>query len=173
MSPSFSPSNFGVMLPTLVATAILAAGVVDDFRSRKFHNWLFLVCVAVAALSVLLAGGVQSFSIALLGLLAGVAVFLPLVMMKIIGAGDMKLMAAFGLAAGWDAVLQVAVFGLLWGAVFGVLATVFRGQGRVLVYNMFSIVMIRERKGLVLHKIPFTIAIFMGWLTFLTLRGAA
>jgi prepilin peptidase CpaA len=173
MNSSFSSSNFGLMLPTATATAILVAGVVDDLRSRKFHNWLFLVCIAAAALSVLFTGGVGSFPIALLGLLAGVAVFLPLVLMKAIGAGDMKLMAAFGLAAGWDAVLQVALYGLFWGAAFGVLATVFRGQGKVLVHNMVSIVMIRERKGLSLHKIPFTVAIFMGWLTLLTLRGVS
>ena len=171
MNPSFSPSNFTMMLPTVTATVILVAGVVDDLRTRKFHNWLFLVCLAVAALSVFIAGGFQAFSLALLGLLAGVAIFLPLVLLKIIGAGDMKLMAAFGLAAGWDSVLYVAVYGLVWGALFGVLATVFRGEGRVLASNMVSIVTLRERKGLTLHKIPFTIAIFMGWLTQLVMRG--
>jgi prepilin peptidase CpaA len=170
---NFSVANLSLSIPALVATAILVAGVVDDLRSRKFHNWLFIACVAVAALSVLVVGGVQAFPIALLGLLAGVTIFMPLVLMKIIGAGDMKLMAAFGLAAGWDSVLHVSLYGLMWGALFGVLATVFRGQGRVLVYNMVSIVMIRERKGLELHKVPFTVAILMGWLTVLTLRGAA
>ncbi len=172
MNPTFSPSNFKMMLPTFAATAILLAGVVDDLRTRKFHNWLFLVCLAVAALSVLVSGGLEAFSLALLGLLAGFAIFLPLVLMKIIGAGDMKLIAAFGLAAGWDGVLYVAVYGLFWGALFGVLATVFRGQGRVLASNMVSIVTLRERKDLTLHMIPFTIAILMGWLTQLFLRGA-
>jgi prepilin peptidase CpaA len=170
---NLSFANISLSIPAVTATAILVAGVVDDFRSRKFHNELFLACVALAAISVLIVGGVQAFPIALLGLLAGVAVFLPLVLMKIIGAGDMKLMAAFGLAAGWDAVLHVALYGLIWGALFGVLATVFRGEGRTLAYNMVSIVTFRERKGLVLHKIPFTIAILMGWLSVLTMRGVA
>ena len=170
---SFPLANLSLSIPAMTATAILAAGVVDDLRSQKFHNWLFIVSVAAAALSVLIIGGGQALPIALLGLLAGVAIFLPLVLMKIIGAGDLKLMAAFGLAAGWDSVMHVSLYGLLWGALFGVLATVLRGQGRVLVHNMVSIVMIRERKGLSLHKIPFTVAILMGWLTVLTLRGAA
>ena len=169
---NFSPANFNLSIPALSATAILVAGMVDDFRSRKFHNWLFIVCVVVATLSVLVTGGVGAFPIALLGLLAGIAIFLPFVLISVIGAGDMKLMAAFGLAAGWNAVLHVALYGLIWGALFGVLATVFRGQGRVLVHNMVSIVLIRERKDLTLHKIPFTIAIFMGWLTVLSMRGA-
>lgn len=164
---------FAVITPIFVASLIVAAGVVDDLRTRKFHNWLFGVCVALAALSVLVSGGISGFPFALLGALAGFAIFLPLVLLKIIGAGDMKLMVAFGLAAGWDAVLSVALYGLFWGAAFGVLASVFRGQGRTLVYNMFSIVAVRERKGLELQKIPFTVAIAMGWLTYLGLRGFA
>lgn len=171
MSPSFSFLKLTTVLPTLTASAIVAAAVVDDFRTRKFHNWLFIVCVAVAAIEVFAVGGLSGISVALLGFLAGIAIFLPLVLMRIIGAGDMKLMAAFGLAAGWDAVLQTALYGLLWGAAFGVLATVIRGQARALANNMVSIVTLRERKDLELHKIPFTAAILMGWLTVLTLRG--
>ena len=173
MMSAFSTSNASLMISTVVATAIIAAGVVDDLRTRKFHNWLFLVCLGVATVSTLLTGGLANFSLALLGFLAAVAIYLPLVMMKIVGAGDLKLMAAFGLAAGWDPVWQTSLYGLFWGAAFGVLATVFRGQGRVLVHNMVSIVMVRERKGLELHRIPFTVAILMGWLTVLTLRGVA
>lgn len=173
MMAAFSSPSTAMLLTTSVASAILGAGVIDDFRTRKFHNWLFLTCVAVAAVTVLVTGGFAAFSLALLGFLAGLAVFLPLVLMKVIGAGDMKLMAAFGLAAGWDAVLQTALYGLFWGAAFGVLATVFRGQGRMLAHNMMALVTFRERKGLSLHTIPFTVAIFMGWLTVLTLRGFA
>ena len=165
-------SNLAAITPIASASLILAAAVVDDLRTRKFHNWLFLVCVALAALSVLVSAGVAGFPMALLGALAGFAIFLPLVLMKIIGAGDMKLMVAFGLAAGWDAVLPVAGWGLAWGAVFGVLASIFRGHARTLVYNMVSIVVVRERKGLELQKIPFTVAIMMGWLSHLVLRGA-
>ena len=127
--------------------------------------------MALAALSVLVSTGMAGVPFALLGALAGFSIFLPLVLLKIVGAGDMKLMIAFGLAAGWDAVLSVAFYGLLWGALFGVLASVFRGQGRVLAHNLFSIVAVRERKVLELQKIPFTVAIAMGWLTCLTVRG--
>ncbi len=170
---SSQTGSFAVITPIATASLILIAGVVDDLRTRKFHNWLFLVCIALAAFSVLVSSGVAGFPLALLGALAGFAIFLPLVLMKIIGAGDMKLMIAFGLAAGWDAVLPVAGWGLAWGAVFGVLASVFRGHARALVYNMVSIIVVRERKGLELQKIPFTIAILMGWMTHLVLRGAA
>lgn len=164
-------AQWAIVTPLVTASLIIGAGVIDDLRTRKFHNWLFLVCVALAALSVLVSTGFAGISMAVLGSLAALAIFLPLVLLKIIGAGDMKLMIAFGLAAGWDAVLSVSMYGLIWGAVFGVLASVFRGQGRALVNNMVSIVVVRERQGLVLQKIPFTIAILMGWLTHLTLRG--
>lgn len=159
------------MISLIASSGILLAGVIDDLRSRKFHNWLFLTCLLVALVVVLATQGLLGLPMALLGFVAGLGVFLPLVLLKIIGAGDMKLMAAFGLAAGWDAVLSVAILSVIWGAVFGLLATIFRGHFKTLVHNMFSIVVARERRELDLQKIPFTIAILMGWLTHLVLRG--
>jgi prepilin peptidase CpaA len=159
------------MIPIIASSGFLIAGVIDDLRSRKFHNWLFLTCVAIGVVIALVTGGVHGFPMALLGFTAGLAVFLPAVLLNIIGAGDMKLMAAFGLVAGWDAVLSVAVLSLIWGALFGVVAVIVRGHLKLLVYNMISIVIIRERKSLELQKIPFTIAMLMGWLCHLVLKG--
>ncbi|RYZ76467.1 MAG: hypothetical protein EOP05_04915, partial [Proteobacteria bacterium] len=132
---------------------------------------LFLGCLAFGLLFVLATGGVSALPMAFLGLAGGIAVFLPLVLLKIVGAGDMKLMGAFGLVAGWDAVLVTAFWSLIWGAIFGVVAVIARGHFKTLVHNMFSIVVVRERQGLELQKIPFTIAMLMGWLSHLVLRG--
>lgn len=159
------------MITVVAATGMLIAGVVDDLRSRKFHNWLFLTCVAIGVALTLAVGGASAFPMALLGFTAGFAVYLPLVLLNIVGAGDLKLMAAFGLVAGWDATLSTAVLSLIWGGIFGVVAVVLRGHLKMLVSNMISIVIVRERQGLELQKIPFTIAMLMGWLTHLVLRG--
>lgn len=159
------------MIAIIAASSVLISGVVDDLRSRKFHNWLFLGCLAFGAVFVLATGGVRAFPMALLGMAGGFAVFLPMVLLKIIGAGDMKLMGAFGLIAGWDAVLTTAFWSLIWGALFGLIAVIVRGHFKALLHNMFSIVVVRERQGLELQKIPFTIAILMGWLSSLVLRG--
>ncbi|RYZ70751.1 MAG: hypothetical protein EOP05_12850, partial [Proteobacteria bacterium] len=67
------------MIAILAASSVLISGVVDDLRSRKFHNWLFLGCLAFGLLFVLATGGVSALPMAFLGLAGGIAVFLPLV----------------------------------------------------------------------------------------------
>jgi Flp pilus assembly protein protease CpaA len=154
-----------------IATGILVAGVADDLRSRKFHNWLFLVCAGIALITVLVTIGIGGFVPALLGFLCGAAVLLPFVLVRAIGAGDMKLLAAFGIVAGWPAALSVAVYALFWGALFGVARAVALHQGGVLAQNFAHILMFRRSQGLELQKFPYTVAIFFGWISFLAVGG--
>jgi prepilin peptidase CpaA len=160
-------SSLASIAPTLVATLILATGVVDDFLVRKFHNWLFLTCLAVALITSVLLGGWQGLNSAVIGFIAGLACMLPLVLMGIVGAGDMKLLAAFGTVAGWSATVNVAVYSLIWGAVFGVFQVLLNKQFASTIKNMVSIASFKERQTLQLHKMPFTAALIVGWLTHL------
>ena len=168
---NIASSNAASLAPLISATAIVIAGVVDDLRSRKFHNWLFIGCSVFAIAVAVASSGVAGLLWGTLGFTAGFAIMTPFVLMNVIGAGDMKLMAAFGIVAGWNAVLAVAILALFWGAVFGLVRTALRGQLKVIAHNMFAIVALRERKGLELQTMPFTVAILMGWLTNLVLAG--
>jgi prepilin peptidase CpaA len=160
-----------IAAPLVTASLILFAGVIDDLRSRKVHNWLFLGCTALAVIVNFSIGGWSGLNTALLGFVAGFLILLPLVLLKIIGAGDMKLFAAFGAIAGWSAVINVAILSLIWGAIFGIVQVAVKGQLMVMVKNMLAIAsMKKDRSTIELHKMPFTIAIFMGWLSFLVLQ---
>lgn len=161
-------------LASITATLILLAGVIDDLRSRKFHNQLFLVTAAVAFAVATLTGGVSGLASATIGFIAGLAVLLPLVLLGVIGAGDMKLMASFGAIAGWNVVIDVAVLSLIWGALFGLLQVIFQGRFSLMVRNMLSVVSSlgkEKNEAVILHKIPFTVGLLMGWLTHLVRTG--
>lgn len=159
---------------TITATLILIAGVIDDLRSRKVHNQLFLGATAVAFLVATVTGGVAGFGSAITGFIAGIAVLLPLVLMGVIGAGDMKLLAAFGAVVGWSAVIDVAILSLIWGALFGLLQVILQGQLMATLGNMIAVVSgSKERRAkLELHKIPFTVGLLLGWMTHLVRTGA-
>jgi prepilin peptidase CpaA len=160
------------MLVTYAAQGtILVAGVIDDLRTRKFHNWLFLACSALALLTVLIVNGWSGVYLSALGFAAGIAILLPVVLAGVIGAGDMKLLAAFGIVAGWNTVFSVAVMSLIWGAIFGIVKMAVSGQLKALVSNMLAIVTLKKREQLELHKIPYTIALLMGWLSYLVYQG--
>lgn len=155
----------------ITQAGILGTGVIDDLRSRKFHNWLFLACCAVALIVVMVTKGAAGAYLSVLGFVAGIVVLLPLVLAKMIGAGDMKLLAAFGIVAGWNTVVSVAVMSLVWGALFGLAKIAVSGQLKALVANMVSIVLLKKSEGLELHRMPYTVALLMGWLSHLVYQG--
>jgi Flp pilus assembly protein protease CpaA len=164
---------WGALKMLLTMTAIwpisfLFAAVVDDLIYKKFHNWLFM------ALSGL--GFVYLFTLApdgptsgFYGFLAGGLVMLPLVLLGITGAGDLKFMMAFGLVTGLDGILWTAVYSLFWGALIGVGQVLLAGRLQQL-YANFQMITYRMRPTNT-HKIPYTVAILLGWLTWIYSGG--
>jgi prepilin peptidase CpaA len=155
-----------------LATGILVWAVIEDMRTRKFTNRSFLIASALALITALATGGAREIIPATMGFGAGIVFFLPLVLIGIIGAGDMKLMAAVGILTGWDAVLWTGIYGIVWGGIFGVAQILIRKQGRSLVDNLTSLAVTRSKSGLQLHHIPFTAPLLLGWLSHLVLSGA-
>ncbi len=141
----------------------------DDLATRKVHNWLFLVCTSFALILAFYLGGSEGLMVGILGFLAAIAALLPLVLANIVGSGDMKILAAFGCASNWNAVFSVALLSLVWGAVFGVLRVLLQGQGRLFINNLIAIVTRKPRETFAVHRMPYTIALFFGWLSYLTL----
>ena len=158
---------------TAMGGLTLAIGVVEDFRARKFTNRSFLI-MSIAGFAVSVATlGLNGLQQSALGFASGFALLLPLVLLGGIGAGDMKLLAAFGAACGWTAAFEAALFGLVWGAVFGVIHAILKGQALQLVRNTARMAAARSSTGLTLNKIPYAGALFLGWLAHLAYRGAA
>ena len=92
--------------------ALLVAAAVIDYRTYRIPNWLTVggTCVALA-LAVALPGQ-PAFLWALAGLASGFAIMLPLYALKVMGAGDVKLMAMAGAFLGLpDAVLYTFIAG--------------------------------------------------------------
>jgi prepilin peptidase CpaA len=150
---------------------ILLAGAIEDFRHKKFPNWMFLGGTALGFSVSAACLGWSGAQQGAMGFLAGIALLLPLVFMGAVGAGDMKLVAAFGAACGWPAALETAFFWLAWGAVFGVAQALLSGQGRAVVKNVAQMAGKRSSEGLELHRIPFAAALLVGWLTHLARQG--
>ncbi|MCB0364040.1 MAG: prepilin peptidase [Bdellovibrionaceae bacterium] len=162
------------MVQTMVSlglpTFILLAGMVDDLRSRKVHNWL---TVGLAVLALLVVGivfklpGIQQGA---LGASLALALCLPLFLAGIMGGGDLKLFTAFGLATDWNTVFWVLIFSFIWGALLGIFRAVLSGKGRVLVKNTLALLSRNvDRSTLELQKVPYTVALFFGWLTQMSL----
>ena len=159
------------MSSTLIASLILAAGVVDDLRSRKVHNWLAVLCLVIGLASSVYFEGWYGLQTGMLSAAVALAVSAPLFIFKIVGGGDIKLFVAFAASVSWTAALMTGFYSLIWGAIFGLLAALFQKQGSALFNNLMTLTIQRKSEGLSLHKIPFTVALLVGWLTTLKLEG--
>lgn len=154
----------------IVPTSILIASVVDDLKTQKVHNWLILTMAGVAVVYQVLTAGLNGLLQGGLGLLAGVLISLPLVLVKGLGAGDMKVLGVLGLATNWQVAVWTAIYSVIWGALLGLCQALLNRQGFNLVKNTVGLLnrnFAPDPKKL--HRIPYTVALFFGWLTYVSL----
>jgi prepilin peptidase CpaA len=106
-------------ISVLVLLVILAAAVVCDIRMRKIPNRLIVAGLLLGFGGAMLPGGLGAME-ALSGFGIGFGVFLPLYMLRVLCAGDVKLMAVVGAFLGTGATLGAMLFGLAAGGVIAV-----------------------------------------------------
>ena len=153
----------------IVSGFILSLGVLDDLRSRKIHNVLLLSLFPFTILSVFLCNGFSwsvlwvSSQSALLALFLGLCLYI----VKAIGGGDLKLY--FLVAFTWDAQTTgwVLVYALPMSLLFGVVRTILKGEGKTLFLNVLSLVQFKKVKKTQLQTFPFSVALLLGWLSYL------
>jgi prepilin peptidase CpaA len=120
------------LLPIVLFCALLAAAVWHDVRARRIPNAIvFPGALMALGLHALLPSGAGLFSApmgglgilsGLGGLALGLAMLMPMYIMRLMGAGDVKLMAMVGAFVGAGQVLAVGLTTLLLG---GLLALAF------------------------------------------------
>jgi prepilin peptidase CpaA len=156
----------------IAPSLILLAGVVDDIRSRRVHNSLVLALIAIAGAAQFLLFGWPGLQQGLIGAGAALLLMAPLVLSRVLGAGDMKLMVAFGFSTNASIVLTVILASLVWGALLGVLRAALGGQLKALMNSTVQVALRRKPAEITLHKIPYTVALAFGWLSYLTIAQA-
>lgn len=153
----------------IVPSLILSVAVVTDVQSRKIPNRWIVISIAMALLSSFYFFEFEGLKQGALA--AGIALLmtLPLVLLGALGSGDMKLMFAFGLASTYQVVFVVIILSFLWAALIGVGVALLKGRGTLLLMNTFRLMTTKERNPDELQKIPYTVALLLGWATYLAL----
>ena len=117
-------------LVPLLAAAVAGVAACTDLRWRRIPNGLTLGTALVGlALNVWLTGASGGVT-ALLGLLLGLALLLPFYVLRAVGAGDVKLLAALGAVLGPQALIAVALYGAVVGGLMS--AVILLGRGRLM-----------------------------------------
>ena len=115
--PEGSSSPLGLFAPLFVTW--LAAWV--DWRTFRIPNALVLTTAALGLTIHTWASGLSGLGDSLAGLGVGLCLFLPLYLLRLMGAGDAKLMSAVGAVLGLDRLLLGSLLTLLAAALIGAL----------------------------------------------------
>jgi prepilin peptidase CpaA len=131
----------------VVVTLIAAA---TDVHSRIIPNWLILIGFAAGFGLNTALGGSAGLVTAALGFGLALLIYVPLFILRAMGGGDVKLMAAIGCMAGPHNWFLIFIFASVLGAVFAIGLMTFRDAAGGTFWNMWHIT-----KDLIRMRLPF------------------
>ena len=117
----------------------IAAGVLD-WRYRRIPNWLTVSGAAAGIATNTILGRWPGLKSALLGMALALAILLPFVLVRSLGAGDWKLAGALGACLGPHALLTVLMGAILVAGVMALAVVIVTGRLRQTLRNIAHIV---------------------------------
>jgi prepilin peptidase CpaA len=123
-------------LPAAAVFVSAAVACVTDLRARRIPNWLTF---GSAALALGVHGALSGWAGAQhagAGWIVGTLLFLPLFLLRGMGGGDVKLLAAFGAWLGPGEVLWLAAYTSMAGGVIGIAVALSHGYFTTMFRNL-------------------------------------
>jgi prepilin peptidase CpaA len=159
-------STLPPLLP-VIAAIISTVALLVDVRQRRIPNWLtgsglllgFGVHAVTGELADGLSGAVSGGLVSLTGAAIGLGMLVPFYMLKAMGAGDVKLLAALGAILGPQALVSVAVYGALVGGVQSLLVLAAQGRLAPVLHHVLVTGVVPARSG---AKAPYAVALAAG-----------
>jgi prepilin peptidase CpaA len=130
------------MSMTLEASVIAGLAVVaaaGDIRTGRIPNVLTFVSAAAAFIFSMTQSGVWGLGSSVLGYVVGLALFFPLFAVGGMGAGDVKLLAAFGAWLGPIGVVWAALWASLTGGILALVVAAWNGYLTTAMRNLAGI----------------------------------
>ncbi|NMM78544.1 prepilin peptidase [Acidovorax sp. SRB_24] len=123
---------------TAVLFIFLVAASVNDYRTYKIPNWLTVSGIIFGLIysAIVPFSRDHGFFWALGGLVLGFLIMLPLYALRVMGAGDVKLMAMVGAFLGVTDILYAVIFSFIVG---GIAALAFALYAKALVRMLLNV----------------------------------
>ena len=174
------PDSQSPLVP-VIALVIAFIACLTDLRDRRIPNVLTFGAAALALVFHGLVGGVSGLQSAVLGWIAGTAMFLPFFMLGGMGGGDVKLLAALGAWMGPRDAFYLAIYASLAGGVMAIVVSIGKGYLTTALRNLrnlltyWSLVGPRPLPPLTLEhgtapRLAFAIPMFVGTMVTIWLR---
>ena len=133
---------------TIAIIAVAIAATAYDLRSRRVPNVLTFGAAGVALGYYLTIGGVSALGWSAGGWLTAVLLFFPFFALRGLGAGDVKLLGAFGAWLGPAGALYLAFFTGAVGGLMAVIVVLGRGVFKQTFVNLWVLFLFWKGAGL-------------------------
>lgn len=162
---------------------ILGVAVYFDLRERRIPNFLIVVGLPAGLIHSATQHGFDGLTASLWGLLVAGGVLFPFFAVRMVGAGDVKLMAVVGAFVGLDDVWRVVLYVFLAGGIIGVIGVLAAGTTRQFFWNLklwFHSLVFRGRGNVMAvsdiaaqsaSRIPYALAIGAGTATWMLTKS--
>jgi prepilin peptidase CpaA len=97
---------------------LLATSAVTDLLYKRIPNWLISVALASGLLTNIITRGTEGFFFSAAGIAVGFGVLIVFYVIQVMGAGDVKLMAAVGSFVGPQEVFLIFILATLLGGIY-------------------------------------------------------
>ncbi len=122
-----------------------------DLRWRRIPNWLTVPALLIGVIANTVLAGWSGLKASLLGAALGLALLLPFVLLRSLGAGDWKLAGALGAFTGPGLLVDLLLASILVAGVMAVVLVIYKGRTRQTVRNIGHILV-----SLVTFRLPGT-----------------
>ncbi len=126
---------------TGIVMLLLIVAAISDYRTRRIPNWLVVSGALYGVIYNIMWPPTphDNYLFPLTGLALGLLIFLPLYLLRAMGAGDVKLLAMVGAFLGpWDT-FCAALATMIVGGVLAILFVLARGKAMVMFRNLTSV----------------------------------
>jgi prepilin peptidase CpaA len=126
-----------------------AAAGWTDLRWRRIPNWLTVPALLIGLIANSVVSGLPGLKTSLLGAALGLALLLPFVLLRSLGAGDWKLAGALGAFTGPGLLIDLLLTSILVAGVMAVVLVIYKGRTRQTIRNIGHILI-----SLVTFRLP-------------------
>ena len=141
------------MKPLVLAGAELLSVIAGwtDWRSRRIPNWLTVPGLLIGVAAHTAVGGWSGLKTSLVGAAVGLALLLPFVLLRSLGAGDWKFAGALGAFAGPGLLVDLLLWSVFVAGVMAVTLVIYKRRTRETIHNIGHILI-----SLVTFRLPGT-----------------
>src|SRR5579863_10006597 len=124
--------------PLVLAGAVLLAACAGftDLRWRRIPNWLTVSGLLLGVVVNSIVNGLAGAKTSLLGVALGLALLLPFVLLRSLGAGDWKLAGALGAFTGPGRLVNFLLGSVFVAGLMAVCLVIYKGRTRQTIRNI-------------------------------------